>query len=188
MMLRTLMILLLHGAAALAVEGEGWRVLFEFDTPSAATAWQAVNDGVMGGRSVGKFKLSAQGQLEFFGTLSLENNGGFASVRARGQNLDLAENDVIVVRVRGDGREYNFNLYSRRDQFSYRRSFKTRKDEWIEVELPVSKFVATWRGRRFPDQRTVPSEMTGVGILLGDKKPGPFKLEVDWIKVKPADD
>ena len=25
--------------------------------------------------------------------------------------------------------------------------------------------------------------MTGLGILLGDKKPGPFKLEVEWIKV-----
>ena len=23
----------------------------------------------------------------------------------------------------------------------------------------------------------------GLGVLLGDKKPGPFELEIDWIKV-----
>ena len=114
-----------------------------------AKPWQTVNDGVMGGRSDGRFKINEDKKMEFFGTLSLENNGGFASVRARGDNLGLKKDDVIVARVRGDGREYNFNLYTQRNLggYSYRQSFKTKKDEWIEVELPVDKFVATWRGR-----------------------------------------
>jgi monofunctional biosynthetic peptidoglycan transglycosylase len=93
---------------------------------------------------------------------------------------------VIVVRVRGDGREYNFNLYSRSDRFSYRESFKTKKGEWLEIELPVEKFEATWRGRRFPNQKLDPGQVTGLGFLLGDKRPGPFKLEVEWIKVATA--
>ncbi len=121
--------------------------------------------------------------MEFFGTLSLENNGGFASVRARGAKLAIEKGDVIVARVRGDGREYNFNLYSQRNRYSYRQSFKTKKDEWIEVEFPVNKFAATWRGRRFPNEKLDPSTLTGLGFLLGDKKPGPFKMEVEWIKV-----
>jgi len=29
--------------------------------------------------------------------------------------------------------------------------------------------------------------VTGLGILLGDKKAGPFKLEVEWIKLKNAE-
>lgn len=161
------------------------RSLFQFDQTDAAKNWQTVNDGVMGGRSVGRFKISEEKNLEFSGTLSLENNGGFASVRARGSNLSLKKGDVIVARVRGDGREYNFNVYAQRNLggYSYRQSFQTKKDEWIEVDFPVGKLVANWRGRRFPNEKLDPSKVTGVGFQLGDKKPGPFKLEVEWIKV-----
>jgi monofunctional biosynthetic peptidoglycan transglycosylase len=88
------------------------------------------------------------------------------------------------MRVRGDGREYNFNLYAQRNLggYSYRQSFKTKKDEWIEVRLPIENFVATWRGRLFPKEKLDLSKVTGMGILLGDKKAGPFKLEIDWIR------
>jgi NADH dehydrogenase [ubiquinone] 1 alpha subcomplex assembly factor 1 len=126
--------------------------------------------------------------MEFYGTLSLENNGGFASVRASGVKPGLEKGNSIVARVRGDGREYNFNLYAQRNLggYSYRQSFKTKKGEWIEVSLPLEKFVATWRGRAFPNEKLDPSKVTGLGFLLGDKKAGPFKLEVEWIKtVKP---
>ncbi len=47
----------------------------------------------------------------------------------------------------------------------------------------MNKFVATWRGRVFPNEKLDPGKVTGLGFLLGDKKPGPFKLEVEWIKV-----
>lgn len=159
------------------------RTLFGFDKPESATPWQTVNDGVMGGRSDGRFKINEDKNMEFFGTLSLENNGGFASVRARGGNLALKQGDVIVARVRGDGREYSINLYSQINRYSYQQSLKTKKDEWIEVSLPVDKFVANWRGRVFPNEKLDPSKVTGLGFQLGDKMPGPFKLEVEWVKV-----
>jgi len=169
---------------SLAAQAED-RVLFRFDEPAATKPWQPVNDGVMGGRSVGRFKINQDKNMEFYGTLSLANNGGFASVRARGGNLSLTKDDVIVARVKGDGREYKFNVYTQqtRGGYSYRQSFRTRKGEWIEVELPVEKFVATWRGRVFPNEKLDPARIGGLGFLLGDKKPGPFKLEVEWVKV-----
>lgn len=162
------------------------RILFRFDTPEAATPWQTVNDGVMGGRSVGRFKINENQKMEFFGTLSLENNGGFASVRARRSGLGLKTDDVIVARVRGDGRQYNFNVYAQRNLggYSYRQPFNTTKGEWVEVEFPIEKFAATWRGRQFPNEKLDPSAVTGLGFQLGDKKAGPFKLEVDWIKAR----
>ena len=161
------------------------RVLFKFDSPQAAKPWQTVNDGVMGGRSVGRFRINDDQKMEFFGTLSLENNGGFASVRARTGKLSLEKDDVIVARVRGDGREYKFNVYSQSNLggYSYRQSFQTKKDQWIEVEFPLREFVATWRGRVFQNEKLDPRAVTGLGFLLGDKKPGPFKLEVDWIRI-----
>ena len=48
----------------------------------------------------------------------------------------------------------------------------------------MEKFVATWRGRVFPNEKFDPSNVTGMGIQLSDKKPGSFKLEVEWIKAK----
>ncbi len=160
------------------------RVLFKFDKPESARTWQIVNDGVMGGLSDGRFRINEDEKMQFFGTLSLANNGGFASVRARGAKFGLEKGDVITVRVKGDGRQYNLNLYTQSNLggYSYRQSFNTKKGEWIEVKFPVDKFVATWRGRVFPSEKLDPSKVTGLGLLLGDKKAGPFKLEVEWIK------
>lgn len=176
-------LLLLLASSVVAVAED--RMLFSFDTPDAAKFWQTVNDGVMGGRSSGRFKINDEKKMVFFGTLSLENNGGFASVRARKSEIRLDKGESIIARVRGDGREYSFNLYSQRNLggYSYRQSFKTKKNAWIEVEFPVDKFVATWRGRVFPNEKLDTSKVTGLGFLLGDKKAGPFKLEVEWIKV-----
>ncbi|MCH9657011.1 MAG: CIA30 family protein [Planctomycetes bacterium] len=184
--------LIFIGASTLAADQEKSRILFQFDNADAAQHWNTVNDGVMGGRSDGRFRISKDKKMEFFGTLSLENNGGFASVRSRGTKLGLKNGESIIARVRGDGREYRINLYtpSRRTAFSYRASFQTRQDEWIEVSIPLAKFKATWFGRVVPNQPLDPVEVNGLGISLSDKKAGPFKLEVEWIKAstsaKPA--
>ena len=61
----------------------------DFTGPEAAGKWQAVNDGVMGGVSDGRLRITPVKTLEFFGTLSLENNGGFASVRTKPTDLDV---------------------------------------------------------------------------------------------------
>jgi NADH dehydrogenase [ubiquinone] 1 alpha subcomplex assembly factor 1 len=164
--------------------------LFDFTGADAAKEWQTINDGVMGGVSEGKCKISDKKTLEFFGTLSLENNGGFASVRSKAKKLGLEKGDVILVRVRGDGREYSMNLHVPRPltAFSYRATVQTKKEEWIEVKLPLDKFVATSFGRVVRDAGPVdPKEINGLGFLLGDKKAGPFKMEVEWIKVVKAE-
>src|SRR5215213_57978 len=72
------------------------QTLFDFTGADAAKDWQTVNDGVMGGVSEGKFKITDKKTLEFFGTLSLENNGGFASVRTKAKKLGLAKGDALV--------------------------------------------------------------------------------------------
>ena len=165
------------------------RVLYDFAGRDAAKAWVNVNDGVMGGVSDGRFKISDNKTMEFYGALSLENNGGFASVRSRPTKVNLKAGDSVAARVRGDGREYTFNLYVPRDfgRYSFRQTFKSKQGKWIEVSLPVGKFVATFHGRVFPDQKLDPSKVNSVGFLLADKKAGPFKLEVDWIKVTKAE-
>jgi NADH dehydrogenase [ubiquinone] 1 alpha subcomplex assembly factor 1 len=160
--------------------------LFAFASPDAAAAWQAVNDGVMGGVSDGRFRITERQTLEFYGTLSLENNGGFASVRSRPRTLGLQTGDTLVARVRGDGREYQLNLYAsgRMMAFSYRAPVKTRAGEWIEVAVPLDRFEATSFGRALRGVGPAdPRSVTSIGFLLAEKTPGPFALEVAWIKV-----
>ncbi|TWU39490.1 CIA30 family protein [Novipirellula artificiosorum] len=171
--------------------------LFEFAQSSDAAMWQIVNDGVMGGRSSSQasiVSLDADGELKgetsvmrFAGNLSLENNGGFASVRSRlSGSLGLDPGETIVLRVKGDGRRYTFNLYTpdRRTAFSYQMEFDTKAGQWTEVKLSVDKFVAHSFGRPIPNAKLTPSQVQSVGILLGDKKPGPFEILIDWIKVE----
>ena len=161
--------------------------LFDFTGVEAVKEWQAVNDGVMGGVSEGRFKITDAKTMEFFGTLSLANNGGFASVRSKAKKLDLEKGDMLVVKIRGDGREYTLNLYPNRSRtaFSYRASVQTKKDEWIEVKVPLDEFEATSFGRVVREAGAVkPEEVSSVGFLLGDKKAGPFRMEIEWIKVE----
>ena len=177
-------LLLFLGAPVMADDAP--RILFEFTGADVAKEWQTVNDGVMGGVSEGKFKITNAKTLEFFGNLSLENNGGFASVRTKAKKLNLEEGDTLVAKIRGDAREYSLNLYVNKPlvAFSYRAAVPTKKGEWIEVKLPLDKFEATSFGRPVLDAGPVnPREVNALGFLLGDGKVGAFKLEVEWIKV-----
>lgn len=164
--------------------------VLDFAGPEAAEKWQAVNDGVMGGVSEGRFKITPEKTLEFSGNLSLENNGGFASVRMRPTALGIQAGDTLVVRVRGDGREYvlNISTTSRRRAFSYRAPLPTTKDEWREVEIPLADFIPTAFGRRVEGMGPVePDQINGLGFMLSDKKPGRFAMQVDWVKVVRAE-
>jgi len=165
------------------------RPLVDFAGPEAAQQWQAVNDGVMGGVSDGRFTITDDKTLEFSGTLSLENNGGFASVRTKATDLDIEAGDTLVVRVKGDGREYVLNLYtkSRRMAFSYRAPLPTTKDEWTEVRVPLEDFIPTAFGRRVQGMGPVgPDQINGLGFMLSDKKPGKFRMQVESVKVERA--
>lgn len=164
--------------------------VLDFAGPDATEKWQAVNDGVMGGVSDGRFRITPDKTLEFFGSLSLENNGGFASVRTKPAELGIKAGDTIVARVKGDGREYVLNIYtnSRRMAFSYRAPLPTTKDEWREVEIPLADFIPTAFGRRVQGMGPVePDQINGLGFMLSDKKPGKFQMQVEWVKVVRAE-
>ena len=161
--------------------------LFDFTGADAAREWQTVNDNVMGGVSEGRFRITDRKTLEFFGTLSLQNNGGFASVRTKAKKLGFEQGDTVVAKLRGDGRKYLLNLYLSKPQmaFSYRAAVQTKKDEWIEVNVPLDKFEATSFGWPVKDAgRLKPEEISVLGFMLSDKKAGPFRLEVESIRVE----
>lgn len=158
--------------------------LFDFPFSNGLKEWFTVHDGVMGGRSQGLIHPSEEGTLVFEGTLSLENGGGFASIRSKPNRLRLLHGDGICVRVLGDGRTYSVNLYPDRSPiaFSFRAPLPTTQGTWTEKLIPFGNFEATSFGRVVSGYGPVkPETITALGFLLGDKKAGPFRLEVAWI-------
>ena len=53
------------------------KAILDFTRPDAARGFRVINDGVMGGVSSSRLDRAAFGML-FTGTVSLDNNGGFA--------------------------------------------------------------------------------------------------------------
>lgn len=68
---------------------------------NANQRWYVINDSVMGGVSNSQV-TQTQESLLFTGNVSLDNNGGFASIRTE-LNTQSQNTKAIVLRVKGDG-------------------------------------------------------------------------------------
>lgn len=143
--------------------------------------WGTINDGVMGGVSDSRLNTNEHGAAVFAGNVSLENNGGFASVRGRLGHCDLSGFDGLVVRVRGDGKRYRLRLRhdDDLDGVTYQARFETREGVWDEVRLPLSSFEPTYRGRRLRDAEPLNAgAIHQIGFMIADGQAGPFRLEI----------
>jgi monofunctional biosynthetic peptidoglycan transglycosylase len=159
-------------------------VLIRFQEDPDASRWVAINDGVMGGTSSGGLRMSPEGVGVFEGNLSLENNGGFASVRTAPDITDVGRAAGIRVRVRGDGRTYRLRLRTDMnfDGIAYQSHFETVKGEWLEIDLPFASFTPTFRGRTVTGAEPLnTSDVRQLGFMIADKTPGPFRLEIEWV-------
>jgi monofunctional biosynthetic peptidoglycan transglycosylase len=161
--------------------------LFDFSGATDEPGWTAVNDGVMGGVSRGGAKL-VDGSLHFRGILSLENNGGFSSIRSGGTTRDLSAAQAIVLRVKGDGRTYRLQLATnalfRRSRISYQAEFPTRIGSWVEVRVPLAALIPQFRGQTLAGPPLDRTRIEEIGVSLADGNPGAFSLEVDWIRAE----
>lgn len=160
------------------------KILFDFRTFTNTAAWEIVNDDVMGGVSRSGLHLT-NGVAVFQGEVSLDNNGGFASVRSLPARHELAGSDAFLIRVRGDGRSYKFTARTDRslDAPIYQAVFRTKKGQWEEHRLPLKEFVPSFRGRVLSGEPPLaPEKITSMGFLISDKQAGAFRLEIEWVK------
>ncbi len=171
-------------APYMKADGITEKIFFDFETATNTPVWEVVNDGVMGGLSRSSISMT-KGLLVFRGEVSLENNGGFASVRSAPDRQNLAGFDAFIVRARGDGKRYKFTVRTETgfDTPLYQCAFTTKRGEWEEHRLPFREFVPTFRGRVLTNVPPLnPAGVVSVGLLISDKQEGPFKLELAWIK------
>lgn len=160
--------------------------LENFD-PGPSLDWQPVNDVVMGGLSASSFTLAEPGTGTFSGTVSLENNGGFASVRAALPTPLNASMRGLRIRVKGDGQTYNLRLRGsgRYSRVAYRASFSTLTQNWEEHWFTWSDFTPTFRGRTLTDvPGATPEMLREIGFIIADQQAGPFSLSIDYIRAE----
>ena len=153
--------------------------LLDSNGKTSKIKWNIVNDTVMGGRSSSRWSDKSS-TLSFEGFLSLENNGGFASIRHDLNNINLSGTEGIFIKVKGDGRKYQFRIRSQASRWAnYSQEFKTKKDTVQTFYLPYKDFKPSWRGRSVRNVPTLTGkDVRGIGFLLGDKIQGKFKLDI----------
>ena len=163
---------------------ENEKVLATFEAEDSGKAWNSVNDDVMGGVSKGGFERTKQGTLLFKGDISLENNGGFASIRSNPKPMNLSGTKALAVRAKGDGRTYWIELRVKRQMraSSYRADFPTTEGKWQDAVIPIENFKLQAFGKLLPSEPLNLEEVESVGFTLADKKAGDFKLEIESIK------
>jgi monofunctional biosynthetic peptidoglycan transglycosylase len=160
-------------------------MLIDFTENEEGNHWVAINDDVMGGISQSRIELSPTATAIFSGQLSLENNGGFASIRRRAENYSLEGCTHVMLKIKGDGRTYQFRVKTddQYDGIGYRALFATDARQWQTIILPFDSFCASFRGKPVPGAPVLhPEQIRQIGFLLADKQPGSFCLEIAWIK------
>jgi monofunctional biosynthetic peptidoglycan transglycosylase len=158
--------------------------IFNFSNKAEVDQWAAVNDYVMGGLSKGKAIQNESGNLVFSGSISLENNGGFASIRSLPGDFDLSGYNGIRILIQGDGRSYQFRILTdvSNKGVSFKKEFQTISNTWQEIDLPFDSFLLTYRGQILKNVKLIiASKIKSMGFLIADKKAGSFNLIVDKI-------
>ena len=169
-------------------DAEAGLLLTDFTAEEADVDWYVVNDNVMGGRSEGTFTIE-QGELNFAGSTNTRG-GGFSSIRTKPVELDLSKFAGIRLQARGDGRRYIWRLTTnarwRGRQVSYWGDFDTQDGVWTTVDIPFSRFVPRFQGRRLDGPALDPGQITGMGLMIYDKLDGPFELRLASVRAYSA--
>ncbi len=149
-----------------------------FNTPRSINGWTAIDDRIMGGVSASTFRHDPAGHAEFSGIVSPDNGGGFASVRHPTLSLGDAHTQAYRLEVLGDGKRYKLNLRTDQtfDGVNYQASFAPPAGQWTTLFLPLAAFEPRFRGRLVQAPPLAPDRVSQVGLMIGDKQWGEFRL------------
>ncbi|MAO65389.1 MAG: CIA30 family protein [Balneola sp.] len=157
--------------------------IFDFAPSSDLENWRVVDDVVMGGRSSGSFELTSEGHGRFAGEISLKNNGGFSSVRYNFSETAVSPTDHILLRIKGDGKKYQFRLkHDRRQRHSYVYEFKT-SGEWETIEIPLNEMYPVFHGRKLNISDFDHNAIEELGLLIGNGREESFELLIVEIEL-----
>ena len=159
-------------------------LIIDFNLNTELKNWNIVNDVVMGGQSRSLIELTKDGHARFSGRVSLENNGGFASVRYRFDQINIAGKKFVKILCKGDGSRFQFRLKGNSSEsHSYRSEFKT-SSKWETIKIRLNSMEPTYRGRK-PDLPNYKADnLEEISILIANAKEQDFEILIDkiWIE------
>lgn len=160
------------------------KVIFDFAENVESGNWLVINDGVMGGLSQGELFPGRNGTAVFRGTVSLENNGGFSSVRCNTGKIDVKGYSILELHLKGDGKKYQVRIRENSsDYYSYISTFKT-SGEWEKIEILLAEMYPSFRGRTLNLPNYSGKSMVELSFLIGNQKAETFRLELQRAVLK----
>ena len=159
------------------------QTLFDASTHANPKNWYIIDDVVMGGRSSGEFGMTKEGYAKFSGTVSLENNGGFSSVRYAMETQKVTPESKVRIHLKGDGSNYQFRVrHQRGSYYSYITKFETTGN-WQTLDFKLKDLYPTFRGRRLDLPNFDHQKIEEITFLIGNKVPQKFELTISRIEL-----
>lgn len=163
---------------------EAGRVISDFSREAGTGGWEVENDVVMGGVSRSSLVLGADGHAVFSGAVSLENNGGFASIQYFFEPIDISKYRTACFRIKGDGKRYQFIVEAETNARHYYVHELTTSTDWQTLEIPLADLYPVRRGDRLDLPNFPGQTLAQVRFLIGNGVAEPFRLEIDkiWLR------
>ena len=147
----------------------------DFTNPTTMRDCWIVNDGVMGGVSQSALRQDTQG-MYFEGLVSLENNGGFASMRSSVQFPPGTQ--VLELLAKGDGKQYKLVLRTAiAPRATYAADF-IAEPSWQTYQFNVNQFKPTFRGQAVNAPALSFADVIEFGILISNNQAGRFTIQL----------
>jgi monofunctional biosynthetic peptidoglycan transglycosylase len=151
----------------------------DFTNPKTFRDCWIVNDGVIGGVSQSSLRQDAHGMF-FEGLVSLENNGGFASMRSAMQVPQGSQ--LLELIARGDGKRYKLIL---RTQLAPRVTYAAEfiaEPTWQTYRFNASQFKTTIRGQVVSAPPLAFPDVIEFGILISNNQAGSFAIQLKMLQ------
>ena len=160
---------------------------FDFGNSAEKTRdWVLLTDNVMGGLSKSEITYHTN-SISLNGEISLENFGGFSSIRSKFSKLNLSMFTGVKIKFKSTNQRFAFTLENSQNwtRPNYKNEFVAKKDgQWHIATLYFKDFSETVIGRNTGNklQPEILKNILRIGIITAKKQEGPFSLEVDYIE------
>ena len=179
------LILLVLGISALQSFGQSSIIDFG-NSAEKNQEWKLLSDNIMGGVTKSKIEYTNNSVL-LSGNISLDNYGGFSSIKTKYKSVDLSKYNGIKIKFKSTNQKFAFTLEDNQNwtKPNYKREFSPKKDDsWEEMIIYFKDFQEIVIGETTGNMMKSKSlkNIVRMGIMTYEKKEGPFSLEVDYIE------
>ena len=180
-------IIILFLLSIATVKASEQSLVFDFgNTSDRVQNWVLISDNIMGGISKASVKYT-DNTVILQGDISLDNFGGFASLKTKFKAIDLSSYSGIKIRYKAVNQRFAFTLEETQNwtRPNYKKEFTSNKqDSWEIATINFKDFKEYVIGEPTGDYMNLESlrNILRLGIISIEKKEGPFSLEIDYIE------